>query len=64
MQVEGRVDQSGQSYLNVRYYVMKGDYDAILPWPIQQKVTITILADGDIDNKTTTINRVSCVTQI
>lgn len=31
------------SHLSLFFVVMKGDYDALLPWPFKQKVTLTLL---------------------
>ena len=31
------------SHLSLFFVVMKGEYDALLPWPFQQKVTMLLL---------------------
>ena len=51
-----RIDPNGfgsgkNTHLSVHIYVMKGKYDAILPWPFKKKVTITLIDQQEDLNK-------------
>jgi hypothetical protein len=38
------------THLSLFFVVMKGDYDALLTWPLQKKITMTLLDQGNGDH--------------
>jgi len=38
------------SHLSVFFVVMRGNFDALLPWPFRQKVTLMLLSQNQRDN--------------
>ena len=53
--------QGKGSHLSLYVVIMKGEYDAILPWPFQQRVDFTLIdQDDDPNNRQNKVWRLSC----
>ncbi|XP_078350410.1 TNF receptor-associated factor 4-like isoform X2 [Oculina patagonica] len=52
-------DRCGENktHLSVFIYVMKGEYDAILPWPVKRKVTFTLIDQQEESVKRENVTR-------